>query len=202
LQVLLNDYQLGAAVATALVNTAPEVQSGGDQLADAASLHSWLVEHRVWPDALAGGRTPSAADLAAVHALRSVLRELITAPDAAELAEAAGALAAEVGAGAVLRSDGTGDWQWQVPSRPGAPLADELALLTATAALAVLRALGPGRFRRCASPTCAGVYIDTSRGGRRRYCEPDICGNRINVAAYRSRLRAAGSAGRPGADGR
>ncbi|MDT7670955.1 MAG: hypothetical protein QOC74_3738, partial [Pseudonocardiales bacterium] len=26
MQVLLNDYQLGAAVATALVNTAPEVQ--------------------------------------------------------------------------------------------------------------------------------------------------------------------------------
>jgi hypothetical protein len=50
------------------------------------------------------------------------------------------------------------------PLRPGTSLADELALLTATALLAVLRAPGPDRFRHCAAPTCDGMFVDTSRG--------------------------------------
>jgi len=191
LQVDLNDYQFGAGVATALVNSAPEVQSAGDRIADPAALARFLAEHGVPADALADGRPADVADLRAVHELRSALRELLTAPDAAALAERAGALAAPAGAGPVLRRDAAGTWQWSLASRPGAPLADELALLTGTAAAAVLRALGADRFRRCASPACAGVFIDTSRGGRRRYCEPEVCGNRINVAAYRARRRAA-----------
>jgi hypothetical protein len=62
-------------------------------------------------------------------------------------------------------SDGrrvAGTWQWTLTTRPGAPLADELALLTGTASAAVLRTLGADRFRRCASPSCAGVFIDTA----------------------------------------
>jgi len=56
--------------------------------------------------------------------------------------------------------------------------------------LGVLRALDAHRFRACASPTCSGVFVDTSRAGRRRYCMPDLCGNRANVAAHRARGRA------------
>jgi predicted RNA-binding Zn ribbon-like protein len=36
------------------------------------------------------------------------------------------------------------------------------------------------------------MFVDTSRAGRRRYCVPEVCGNRINVAAHRARRRAAG----------
>lgn len=35
-----------------------------------------------------------------------------------------------------------------------------------------------------AAPHCHGAFVDTSRNGRRRYCEPTVCGNRINVASY------------------
>ncbi|MDJ1131700.1 CGNR zinc finger domain-containing protein [Streptomyces iconiensis] len=65
--------------------------------------------------------------------------------------------------------------------------AGQFAALTATGLLGTLRTLGPTRFRPCASPDCEGAFIDTSRAGRRRYCTPDLCGNRLNVANHRAR---------------
>jgi predicted RNA-binding Zn ribbon-like protein len=62
-------------------------------------------------------------------------------------------------------------------------------LLIGYSLLGTLRTLGYERFRSCASPTCNGVFVDTSRGGRRRYCMPALCGNRINVANHRRRQR-------------
>ncbi|MGW3471407.1 CGNR zinc finger domain-containing protein [Saccharopolyspora sp. NPDC000995] len=31
-----------------------------------------------------------------------------------------------------------------------------------------------------------GTFIDTTRPGRRRYCMPGLCGNRINFANHRA----------------
>lgn len=183
MQILLDDYTRGAALATDLVNTAPEVMvSTGDTLPDPAALARFLADHGVPPAAGA----PTAADVRAVHDLRRRLRVLLEEPDpagATALTTAAGGLA--------LHHDADGRWQWQVRPRPGAPIADVLALLTGTALLAVLRALGPDRFRHCAAPTCDGMFVDTSRAGRRRYCVPEVCGNRVNVANHRARRRAA-----------
>lgn len=184
MQLLLDDYRLGAAVATDLVNTAPEVMvSTGDLIPDATALARFLADRDLHPSA--GAPTP--ADVTAVHALRRTLRSLLENPDAA------GAAALTTAAGGLdLQRDHDGRLQWQVRSRPGAALADELALLTGTALLATLRALGTDRFRHCAAPTCDGMFVDTSRAGRRRYCVPEVCGNRVNVAAHRARRRAAG----------
>jgi predicted RNA-binding Zn ribbon-like protein len=47
-----------------------------------------------------------------------------------------------------------------------------------------------GRFRICANDTCRWVFEDTSRAGRRRWCDMASCGNRAKVKAYRSRHKA------------
>lgn len=199
MQVRLEGYRWGAAVATALVNTAPEVMvSSGDRLADPDALLGFLAEHDLHPDALAGGRRPTPEELADVHALRRTLRGLLDSRDQAGVVAQAGRLAADAGTGPTLRPDGDGRWQWWVASRRDAGLAGELALLTATALLAVVRVLGHDRFRPCASPACNGAFVDTSRAGRRRYCEPEVCGNRINVANYRARHRAGQAAAERG----
>ncbi|MDR6909325.1 putative RNA-binding Zn ribbon-like protein [Rhodococcus fascians] len=65
-------------------------------------------------------------------------------------------------------------------------------MFTGYALLSALRILGFERFRAYASPTCNGVFVDVSRGGRRRYCMPDLCGSRINVANHRQRRNARG----------
>ncbi|MFI9778449.1 CGNR zinc finger domain-containing protein [Streptomyces sp. NPDC051956] len=36
------------------------------------------------------------------------------------------------------------------------------------------------------------MFVDTSKAGRRRYCTPEVCGNRRNVANYRARRLASG----------
>ncbi|MFF1451542.1 CGNR zinc finger domain-containing protein [Streptomyces sp. NPDC058274] len=41
--------------------------------------------------------------------------------------------------------------------------------------------------RRCEGDNCAIVYLDTSRGRRRRWCSSEVCGNRERVARHRRR---------------
>lgn len=43
--------------------------------------------------------------------------------------------------------------------------------------------------RQCEGETCDLVYIDRSRGRRRRWCSSQACGNRQRVAEHRSRAR-------------
>jgi predicted RNA-binding Zn ribbon-like protein len=185
-QIRLDAYAAGAAVATDLVNTGPEVMtSTGEALPGPAALRRFLAARHLPPG------DPTTHDVRAVHELRRTLRELFAEPDAAVTAERAGALAMATGTGPTLEQDDDGRWLWTVRPRPGTGPADALALLTATALLSVLRTLGPGRFRHCASPACAGMFVDTSRSGKRRYCVPEVCGNRVNVANHRARRRAA-----------
>ncbi|MFD9005177.1 CGNR zinc finger domain-containing protein [Streptomyces sp. NPDC059582] len=41
--------------------------------------------------------------------------------------------------------------------------------------------------RQCEGDNCPIVYLDTSRGGRRRWCSSEVCGNRERVARHRRR---------------
>lgn len=45
----------------------------------------------------------------------------------------------------------------------------------------------PSRLRRCASSDCAQWFVDTSKGGRRRWCSMSRCGNRAKAARFRER---------------
>lgn len=63
------------------------------------------------------------------------------------------------------------------------------ALLAALARDAVELLGGPlaARLRRCARPGCAVLFVDASRGNRRRWCSMSSCGNQAKVAAFRRR---------------
>ncbi|MFJ9250425.1 CGNR zinc finger domain-containing protein [Streptomyces sp. NPDC101776] len=56
---------------------------------------------------------------------------------------------------------------------------DAVELLTDPVARASLR--------ECAGDNCPIVYLDTSRGRRRRWCSSEVCGNRERVARHRRR---------------
>jgi predicted RNA-binding Zn ribbon-like protein len=78
----------------------------------------------------------------------------------------------------------------------GDPLDDALARLAEPLVLE-LASGHPERVRICASDTCRWVFYDTSRTGRRRWCDMASCGNRAKQARHRARHRAEGV----GADG-
>jgi predicted RNA-binding Zn ribbon-like protein len=45
------------------------------------------------------------------------------------------------------------------------------------------------RLHQCQASSCGSFYLDTSRGGQRRWCSSASCGNRVRVAAHRHRHR-------------
>ena len=47
--------------------------------------------------------------------------------------------------------------------------------------------------KRCGSPGCTRLYVDSSRGQNRHWCGMGTCGNKAKVQAFRARQR--GSAG-------
>ena len=183
MKIVLNDYMLGAGVATDLVNTSPVVRNAGEILTDQAALTRFLDEHGIRSDA---ARTDT--DVEQVRALRAEVRALLEA-DEGQTAVGSNALIARAATGPALHRDAEGRWQWFVTTAPGASLADELAVLVGVGLLGALRTLSHDRFRHCASPVCDGMFVDTSKAGRRRYCMPELCGNRLNVARHRARRR-------------
>lgn len=45
------------------------------------------------------------------------------------------------------------------------------------------------RVRRCADGRCARVFYDSTKNGRRRWCDMSTCGNRAKAARHRQKLR-------------
>ncbi|MCK1819075.1 CGNR zinc finger domain-containing protein [Streptomyces sp. XM83C] len=88
---------------------------------------------------------------------------------------------------AVRRQDGDLVRELAAPPACGALLAavarDAVELFTDPAARACLR--------QCAGDNCPIVYLDTSRGRRRRWCSSEVCGNRERVARHRRRAAVA-----------
>jgi predicted RNA-binding Zn ribbon-like protein len=133
----------------------------------------------------------SGDDVRDVREMRARLLEVFNAPDDRCTVAALNALLETPHHTLRLHNDAASTrWSWSAGFKRDATLAERLQVVTAVSLLGVIKALGPGRFRPCASPDCSGVFADTTRAGRRRYCQPAICGNRRNVAAYRARRAA------------
>jgi predicted RNA-binding Zn ribbon-like protein len=67
---------------------------------------------------------------------------------------------------------------------------DDIWAPIAVAVAELLSDVSPVRLRKCEA--CIVHFLDTSKKGSRRWCSMNICGNKIKVAAYRQRKRAAG----------
>ena len=48
---------------------------------------------------------------------------------------------------------------------------------------------GIGRLRNCAHEPCDWVFLDSSRGGRRRWCQMETCGNLAKLRRFRAKER-------------
>ncbi|WP_216216536.1 CGNR zinc finger domain-containing protein [Amycolatopsis aidingensis] len=199
MQVALEDYAWAAGVGTELANTTAEVWRGEDHLPDPAAVVAFADLHgghsgaEGVPGALPElARRAGTADLHAVHALRTTVRDLIDRPERDRLIAGATALTLPA-RGATLAPDPAqrNRTRWAVALPAGATIAEALSVVCGLGILGVVQVLGEQRFRRCGAPTCRGVFIDTTRPGRRRYCMPGLCGNRINVANHRARRAAA-----------
>jgi predicted RNA-binding Zn ribbon-like protein len=171
-----------------LVNTGRTSASGspGDagRLADLDQVIAFARRHRV--ENLGAAQ---ASDVRRLHQLRARLEAVVVACQAGDERAAIGGLndlLAETGAvPQIVAHDG------RPPhihvTRAAAPLADRIAAHSAMGLAELVVAGEWGRLRTCASPSCDAVFLDLSRNHSRRYCDSRTCGNRVHVAAYRSR---------------
>jgi predicted RNA-binding Zn ribbon-like protein len=173
-----HDTVASLRAAVDLVNSGEEP----DTLTSVAELDAWYAEH-----AYTGRHDGDEAELAALRALRPVLRELLTA-ERDRAAELVNAMLADAGALPQLeRHDGL---DWHIHATPAdAPLDRRVVVETAMAMVDVIRADEMSRLDTCAADDCDDVVLDLSRNRSRRYCST-TCGNREAVAAYRARQRA------------
>jgi predicted RNA-binding Zn ribbon-like protein len=172
-------YDTAASMRAAvdLVNTAED----SDTLTAVAQLDAWYAEH-----GYTGRRDGDEAELAALRALRPVLRELLTA-DRDGAVGLVNAMLAEAGAvPQLVRHDGL---DWHIHAVPSdAPLDRRVVVETAMAMVDVIRADELSRLSVCAGDRCGGLVLDLSRNRSRRFCST-TCANRNAVAAYRARGR-------------
>ncbi len=132
------------------------------------------------------------AALADARRIRSALRLLAER----------GAISAEVAFSAVAeinrvlgRSAGTRRLEGRADGvfmRSFVPVGDAFAglmipIVESAADALVLRELG--RVRSCGDPHCNRVFFDSTKNGRRRWCDMATCGNRAKAARHRERTK-------------
>jgi predicted RNA-binding Zn ribbon-like protein len=181
----------------ALVNTV-ELTDGlpSEGLPTASEALAWLLEHGLGHPEVLGEQATQDGDawLARIHSVRAAIRATWDAvvdgrapdPDALALLNET-LLAAPA---PELRSDGTVVMVGH-RHREDDPTGEALARLVGSLAAAIA-AGETGRFRVCANDGCRWVFEDTSRSGRRRWCDMTTCGNRAKVRRFRTRHRSAG----------
>lgn len=169
-----------------LVNSAPEV-GDAEGLPDLDALAIFVREHRV---SEVGDLT--LGDLEAVRELRGRLHAIFLANDPAD---AAGLINRMIEQSPVTpRLTDHDGYQWHIHYfTPGAGIAEHLAVDGGIALAYVLAAGEYDRLRTCDAPDCDQILVDLSRNRSKRYCDARTCGNRLHVAAYRERQRAATS---------
>ncbi|PSL52257.1 putative RNA-binding Zn ribbon-like protein [Saccharothrix carnea] len=180
----MTDPLTGEHLALDLVNTRPSTGDGrADLLATPRRLAAWLA---LEPDlqAEAAGATPTAADLAPVHAVREHVDAAVHAvlhgsrPPRTALR---GLTEAQRAAPAVRVLDWDGSTVTATPRRTGR-LGTRLAAHLAEAAADLLTDPSIGTLRQCEADDCVLVFLPAHP--RRRWCSPTRCGNRARVARY------------------
>ena len=172
-----HDTVASLRAAVDLVNTGEEP----DTLTTVADLDAWYAGH-----GYTGRRDGDEAELAALRALRPVLRELLTT-NRDRAAELVNAMLAEADAlPQLVRHD---ELDWHIHAVPAdAPLDRRIVVESAMAMVDVIRADEFSRLSVCDDNRCSGLVLDLSRNRSRRFCST-ACANRNAVAAYRARAR-------------
>ena len=77
------------------------------------------------------------------------------------------------------------EWEWP----EGKPEFRRLLWPVIQSAADLVSSPDAARIRECDAPDCNWLFLDRSRGGRRRWCDMSVCGNRAKARRYYERHR-------------
>ncbi|MGW5848972.1 CGNR zinc finger domain-containing protein [Streptomyces sp. NPDC055254] len=165
-----------------LVNTYNIVRET-EKMPDVAALADLLVTHGIRLETV-----PTTRDLERARALRPALREVFAAGDETTAVTLLNQILAGHRSLPHYTRHDAGPWHLHVAD-PASPPVDQYAVNAAMGLLAVVTATGTSRLHICVGHRCAEVFVDVSRNQSRRFCSPQICGNRASAAAHRARRK-------------
>jgi len=151
-----------------------QIHLGGEQLTSPGELADWLTDR----DLADAGAPLGQADLASAIALRTTLRQSLSGD-----VDAATAFAATAFVDYPLRLTPHRSGGLRLAAGSGKRWLD---VIVETVAASVGRG-DWGRIKLCAAPDCRWAFHDTSRSGRGRWCDMNVCGNRHKTRTYRER---------------
>src|ERR687898_126616 len=179
-----HDVEHALSTVVDLVNTDPA--TGGEELLpDVAAVEAFVNQHAVSD---VGVLTQD--DVVAVHATRPRLRQVFLAESSRQAAILLNDLLSTHTVTPRLTDHDGYDWHIHY-FVPGAALAEHLTTDGGMALAYVITAGEHERLQSCAAPDCNHVLVALSRTRPKRSCASRTCGNRLHVAAYRERRRAA-----------
>lgn len=176
------DVRPSAEMTVALINTSP-ARSGAEGLNDTDVLRALGSRTKIFyqPDG-------SRAELLAMRKLRDRLDEIVLSDNELqrfamlnELFYSASAIPQIV----THAGDPRPHFHYTLED---ASYVDHLKGITAYA-LSRLIIIGEWeRLRTCSGTVCNNLFFDTTRNGKRLYCDSRTCGNRVHAARYRNRI--------------
>lgn len=166
-----------------------------DRIAEPDDLLRWLAALDLVPT-----RPPRRGEVAAFHELREALFRLMcalsegkrTAADRSTHAEDVELVNRYAGTRqpvVTLRLASAANQPLRLAATSGPPTVAQTLALLAGDAVDLLSGPDVQRLHQCQADHCGTFYLDTSRGGQRRWCSSATCGNRARVAAFRDRNR-------------
>jgi len=156
-----------------------------ERLPDAASLTAWLDAAELGP--LSNRVTQG--DLAAARGLREAIFGVVDAAMRGESPAAEAVDRVNLVAEPALPSLRLVREQGGVAGQRRRLNVQEALSAVARDAIDLLAGEPVSRLRECEAEDCTRLYIDASRGRRRRWCSAARCGNRARVSAHRARAR-------------
>jgi predicted RNA-binding Zn ribbon-like protein len=175
----MSHYSTGAVLATDLVNTY-DLFAQEEHLGSLEALGDFATDHGF------DTTNVTTADLDRLRTTRPPLRTAMVSDNEEEAVTALNDLLDTAQPKPRLVTSPNGEWIF-VYADPKAGLADQILAEATTEVLNEIRNNRMRWFSTCASSTCQDVFIDKSRNHSRRYCTPDVCGNREAQRAHRSR---------------
>lgn len=177
----VEDHFIGGNLALDFANTVyrrwPE--PGADLFTSADALATWLTHTRLLPD---GGEPRGMVTEAALDEARTLRALLWTVFDAYKDGLT---IPAEAFTG-LLDTARHGVADLAVHPDGSMTSQDAQGALAVVALRAITLALSPPPHGMRACDRCGWFFIDSSRGGRRRWCSMKTCGNQAKAARYRS----------------
>ncbi len=161
-----------------------------DMLSDVEGLQGWIGQaagQAEWFGLDAPAAVPTHAEWSDAVELREAVHELALGRHSQQDIDTLNRLAVYQPTPA-LAWNGT---EFSVTGDKGAPTVSEVLGLLAADAVNLFASTSPERIKECAQPRCGMVFLDTSRGNRRRWCSMATCGNRAKVKRFDDRAREA-----------